>query len=61
MAQEPQCFINHPTSINPERRVVSLVNCHTSKISKLFDHNLQPHGQALPSYVKDSKNFIEKD
>ena len=52
MVQEPRSFIHHPRSINPGTLVVSSVNCHTSKISKSVDHNLQPHGQALLSYVK---------
>ena len=44
----------------PGRPVVSSVDCHTSKISKFVDHYLQPHAQALPSYIQDTTDFINK-
>ena len=44
----------------PGRPVVSSIDCHTSKLSKLTDHYLQLHAKALPSYVKDSTDFINK-
>ena len=44
----------------PETPVVSSVECHTSKISKLVDHFLQPHAKSLPSYIKDTSDFINK-
>ena len=34
--------------------------CQTSKISKFVDHYLQPHINALPSYIKDTSDFINK-
>ena len=49
----------HKTSI-PGRPVVSSVECHTSKISKFVDHCLQPHAKSLPSYVKDTSDFINR-
>ena len=47
---------------NPGRPVVSSVDCHTTKISKHIDHELQPHVKKLRSYVKnlDSTDLIRK-
>ena len=45
---------------NPGRPVVSSVNCHTSKISKFVDYHIQPLAKELPSYVKDTTDFINK-
>ena len=45
---------------NPGRRVVSSIDCHTIKISKYIDNQLQPHVKELKSYVKDSTDFIRK-
>ena len=42
----------------PRRPAVSSIECHTSKISKFIDHFLQPHAKSLPSYVKDTLDFI---
>ena len=44
---------------NPGRPVVSLVNCHTSNISKYVDYHLQPIVKEMSSYVKD-KRFYSK-
>ena len=49
----------HKPSI-PKRPVISPVECHASKISKFFDHYLKPHVEALPSYIKDTADFINK-
>ena len=49
----------HKTNI-PRRPVVSSVECHTSKISKFVDHYLQPHAKSLPSYIKDTSDFINR-
>ena len=49
----------HKTNI-PGRPVVSSVECHTSKISKFVDYYLQPHAKSLPSYVKDTSDFINR-
>ena len=45
---------------NPGRPVVSSIDCHTTKISKYIDNQLQPHVKELKSYVKDSTDFIRK-
>ena len=42
----------------PGRPVVSSSDCHNSKFSKFVDHYLQLHAKALPSYVKDTTDFI---
>ena len=45
---------------NPGRPVVSSVNCHTSSISKYVDYHLQPIVKDMPSYVRDTKDFLTK-
>ena len=45
---------------NPGRPVVSSINCHTANISKYVDYHLQPIVKQIPSYVKDTSNFINK-
>ena len=45
---------------NPERPVISTVNCHTSRISEFVDYYLQPEVKKLKSYVKDTMDFIKK-
>ena len=45
---------------NPGRPVVSSVNCHSSNISKYVDLHLNPVAQRLPSYVRDTTDFINK-
>ena len=42
---------------NPGRPVV---NCHTANISKYVGHHLQPIVKQIPSYVKDTNDFINK-
>ena len=44
---------------NPSRPVSS-INCHTANISKYVDYHLQPIVKQIPSYVKDTDNFINK-
>ena len=44
---------------NPSRPVSS-INCHTANISKYVDYHLQPIVKQIPSYVKDTDNFITK-
>ena len=36
------------------------INYHTSKISKYVDYQLQSIMKEIPSYVKDSNDFINK-
>ena len=45
---------------NPERPVISTVNCHTGRISEFADYYLQPEVKKLKSYVKDTTDFIKK-
>ena len=45
---------------NPGRLVVSSINCHIANISKYIDYHLQPILIQIPSYVKDTNNFINK-
>ena len=44
-----------PKRGNPARPVISSVNCHTSNILKYVDYVKE-----IPSYVKDTKDFIQK-
>ena len=45
---------------NPGRPVVSSVNCHTSSISKYVDYLLQAIVKNIPSYVRETKDFLTK-
>ena len=45
---------------NPGRPVVSSIDCHTTKISKYINNQLQQHVKELKSYVKDSTDFIRR-
>ena len=45
---------------HPGRPVISSIDCHTTKISKYIDNQLQPHVKKLKSYVKNSTDFIRK-
>ena len=49
----------HKTN-NSGRPVISSINCHTANISKFVDFHLQDHVIQLPSYVKDTTDFINK-
>ena len=49
----------HKPSI-PGGPIVSSVEYHTSKISKFVNHYLKPHAEALPYYIKDTADFINK-
>ena len=42
------------------RPVVNSINSPTSNITKYVDHQLQPIVTQLPSYVKDTTDFIKK-
>ena len=44
----------------PGRPIVSACNSSTDNISKYIDYVLKPLMQSLPSYVKDTTNFIQK-
>ena len=45
---------------DPGCPVVSSINCHTANISKYVDYHLQPIVKQIPSYVKDTNDFISK-
>ena len=46
---------------NPRRPVISSINCHTSKISEYVNHHIcQPIVKEIPSYVKDTTDFLRK-
>ena len=45
---------------NPGRPVISSINCHTAKISQFVDYHLQDAVTKLPSYIKDTTDFINK-
>ena len=51
--------INKPNI--PGRPLVYSVKCHPSKLSKFVDLYLQPHAKALPSYMTDTLDFINKN
>ena len=58
----PQFYISPkiPKEGHPGRPVVSSINCHTANISKYVDYHLQPIVKQIPSYVKDTNDFINK-
>ena len=43
---------------NPGRPVINSINYHISEISPFVDHDLQPLGGEIPSYIKDTTDFI---
>ena len=45
---------------NPGRPVVSSINCDIANISKHIDYHLQPIVKLIPSFVKDTNDFINK-
>ena len=45
---------------NPGSPVVSSVNCHTYTIPKYVDFHLQPIVKNIPSYVRDTTDFLQK-
>ena len=45
---------------NPERPVISSVNCHTTKLSKYVDHFIQPLSKKVKSYIRDTTDLINK-
>ena len=51
--------INKPNV--PGRPLVYSLICHPSKLSKFVDLYLQSHAKALPSYMKDTLDFINKN
>ena len=48
------------TENNLRRPVINSINCQTSEISCFVDHHLQPLGKKIPSYIKDTNDFVNK-
>ena len=42
------------------RPVISSTGCHSEKISAFVDEKLRPAVSELPSYIKDSDDFLQK-
>ena len=45
---------------DPRRSAINAINCHTSEISGFLDHHLQPIVKEIPSYIKDTNDFVDK-
>ena len=45
---------------NPRRPVLNPIDCHISEISNFDNNYLQPLVREIPSYIKDTKDFINK-
>ena len=45
---------------NPGRPVISSIECHTANISQYVDYHLKEHVEKLPSFIKDTTDFINK-
>ena len=45
---------------NPGRPIVSANGHPTEKISEFVDLHLQPHVNSLPSYLKDTTDYLRK-
>ena len=59
----PKFYISPKThkENNPGRPVINSKSCHTSEISRFVDHHLQPLVREIPSYIKDTNDFINKN
>ena len=40
--------------------MTSSVNCHSSKVSEYVDYQQQPIVREIPSYIKDTSDFLRK-
>ena len=45
---------------NPGRPVINSINCHTSETSRFVYYHLQPLVREIPSYIKDTNDFVNK-
>ena len=45
---------------NSGRPVINSMKCHIPEISRFLDHHLQPLVKEIASYIKDTKDFINK-
>ena len=61
-SRTPEFYLMPKIHKNPitGRPVISSTGCATEKISAYVDQYLQPAAQELPSYIKDSSDFLEK-
>ena len=44
----------------PGRPVISSASCHSSKISEYVDYHLQPIVWEIPTYIKETSDFLRK-
>ena len=40
--------------------MISSASCHSSKISEYVDYHLQPIVREIPSYIKETSDFLRK-
>ena len=45
---------------NPGRPIIAAINSPTTNLSRYVDHHLQPLAEKLPSYIKDSGEFLRR-
>ena len=45
---------------NPGRPVINSINCHTSEISPFVENHSQHLVSEIPSYIKDTNDFVNK-
>jgi hypothetical protein len=45
---------------SPGRTIISANGYPTEKISELVDFHLRQHAEALPSFIKDTTNYLQK-
>ena len=45
---------------NLGKPVINSINCHSSETSRFVDHQLQPLVREIPSYIKDTNDFVNK-
>ena len=45
---------------HPGRPIIAAVNSPTTNLARYVDHHLQPLPEKLPSYVKDTGDFLRK-
>ena len=40
--------------------MINSINCHTSETSRFVYHHLQTLVKEIPSYIKDTKDFVKR-
>ena len=58
--KSPKFYIKMHQENNPGRLAINSLNCHTSEISRFVEHHLQPLVKEIPSYIKDTNDFVSK-